>query len=429
MLGTLARYDFEWMRGCLGKAVRDSPLSFRVWRPITKLVKLSRSGDPNAGELRNWVRQLLRDSGELRKDSLYAGRSHDLELALAVPAEWSPAGADWAGDVLLSRARNEEATIRERGTAAMGLWQRAIEQGRDLEATEEDLRALITEFRDPESRPDAAAGLRWVAATLERVIDSGKPVCNGWPEVNDPWFRNVKQAAAELDHCGLPGHLVTGTKNLFLNMILQNAGAYRRHAVETAAVSGWSRQVAEALSFLLKNEQEEAWVRIRAEYALSILQRPNQWVEGDLEKACKVAYKNMQRDTPAGGKAPPRARITEVHMSLFAVGDCFGVPGAEEPAKRIRNNLSPILTEIAGTDALMLRRTARAAAYMLIVTAQPRENGEEDLSEVLLKKLSAHSDRVTQKLSSWALSFRFAPDGSIRPLLDAADHGDRHDAS
>ena len=68
-----------------------------------------------------WVRQLIGDSEELRKSSLYAGSSLDLELAITVPAAWSPPGDDWVGEALLTRARNGEATIRERGTAVMGL--------------------------------------------------------------------------------------------------------------------------------------------------------------------------------------------------------------------------------------------------------------------------------------------------------------------
>jgi hypothetical protein len=55
------------------------------------------------------------------------------------------------------------------------------------------------------------------------------------------------------------------------------------------------------------------------------------------------------------------------------------------------------------------------------MTAQPsRPNGPPDLSRVLLEKLSRHPDEVTAGLSRWALTFRFAGDGTIRPLLDAA---------
>jgi hypothetical protein len=106
---------------------------------------------------------------------------------------------------------------------------------------------------------------------------------------------------------------------------------------------------------------------------------------------------------------------------LFAVGDCFGVVGAEDRAASAREGLLPVLTALAdaeGTRAWDLRRAARAAAYVLTVTAQPRRGGEADRGEVLLRKLSTHPDEVTRRLSSWALSFRFAADGSIRPLIE-----------
>jgi len=425
LLGSLASFAFEPLKDWLDTAVRYSPLAFRVWRAITKLVKLRGDGG-HAEELMEWVQQLIGDSADLRARSLYPGRSLDLELALVVPAGWSPPGNDWVGDALRTRARDKDATIRERGTAAMGLWQRALEQDRSLSGAEDDLRKLIAEFRDPESRPDAAAGLRWVAATLEHVIDRQVAVCNDWPDVDEPWLRRVHQAADELGRLPIPEHLRTGTRNLFLNMILQNAGVYRRQATETVVTSGMTNPVARALGYLLRNEQEEAWLRIRAEFALGFLQRANRWVEGDLTRACLDAYTNLELAQLPEDQAPPRSRVTEVHASLFAVGDCFGVVGAEDRATSARERLRPVLTELAdaqGPRAWVLRRAARAAAYLLTVAAQPRRSGKADLSEVLLEKLSHHPDEVTARLSRWALSFRFAPDGSVRSLLDAAEHG------
>jgi hypothetical protein len=427
MLGSLASYAFELMKDELEMRVRYSPMSFRVWRAITKLVKLRESGEH--ADLRPWVRSLIRNSGELRKRSLYAGRALDLELAITVPAAWSPRGDDWVGDALRARARDSEATIRERGTAVMGLWQRALGEGRDVPQTEAELREMIAEFRDPGARPDAAAGLRWVAATLEHALDQGEPVCNDWPDVGEPWFRHVQQAADELDNFGIPDHLLAGMKSLFRHMILQNAGVHRRQALETLVASGWNQPIAQALSFLLSNEKEEAWLRIRAEFALGFLQRRNRFVEADLTRACQDAYRRLKLDDLADDEPPPRSRVTEMHASLFAVGDCFGAVGAEEFARSARETLRPVLTGLAGLEgnrALILRRAARASAYLLTVTAQPRNGGEKDLSEVLLGQLRSHPDEVTARLSRWALSFRFAPDGTIRPLLDAADSGD-HD--
>jgi hypothetical protein len=400
-------------------------MSFRVWRAVTKLVKLSQDGE-HADALKVWVRQLMRDAEGLRKDSLYAGRSLDLELAITVPAAWSPDRDDWIGQALLTRARNPEATIRERGTASMGLWQRALRDDRpSLKKTRDDLRELIAEFRDPESRRDAPAGLRWLAATLEHVIDKEMEVCNDWPDVDEDWFRNVSDAADELDHAGLPDHLLIGTKNLFKHMILQNAGVHRREAIETVVTSGWSAPVARALGSLLEKEQQEAWLRVRVEFALSFLQQHDATVESDLTRACEHAYAGLKLNQIPEDQAPPRSHVTEMHCSLFAVGDCFGAPDCEERARSARTTLAPILTRLAdahGDRALMLRRPARAAAYLLTVTAQPSHGGKPDLSRVLLEKLAGHPDPVTARLSGWALSFRFAPDGTVRPLLAAVEH-------
>jgi hypothetical protein len=101
------------------------------------------------------------------------------------------------------------------------------------------------------------------------------------------------------------------------------------------------------------------------------------------------------------------------------------VTGAEERARTARETLRSVLTKLAdmtGDRAKILRRAARAAAYVLTVTAQPSELGEKDLSQELLEKLSRHPDPVTAHLSQWTLSFRFAPDGTVRPLLAAAEH-------
>ena len=431
LLGMLASYAFEPMRDQLESQLRYSPMSFRIWRTITKLVKLGED-DKQAKALMPWVRRIIGDAEELRTRSLYAGRSLDLELAITVPASWSPPDSDWVGDALRARAQDNEATIRERGTAAMGLWQRALAEGhRDAMAkTEEELRGLIKMFRDPDARPDAAAGLRWLASTLEHAIDNREAVCNTWPDVRETWFRHVQDAAEDLDNAGIPAHLLTGTKTLFRQMILQNAGVYRRQAIETVVTSGWNAPVARALGTLLKNEKNEAWLRVRAEFALGYLQRPDMWTETALTRSCEQAYKNLKLNEIPHDDRPPRAHVTEMHASLFAVGDCFGVPGAEARARSAREKLQPILEDLAGMTgdrALILRRPARAAAYLLTVTAQPRTGDTIDLSQELLEQFSRHPDPVTARLSRWALSFRFAPDGAVRPFLAAAEHGTHDD--
>jgi hypothetical protein len=422
LLGSLASYAFEPMKQRLEHELRFNPLGFRVWPAITKLVKLSPPDGEYTAALRSWVKQLIRDSEDLRKTSLYAGRSLDLELAIVIPGAWSPPGADWAGTALLTRARNGEATLRERGTAALGLWQRAVrEQRPDIAGTEADLRQLIAEFREPGTRPDIASGLRWVAATLEDLITRRVAVCNEWPDIDEPWFQHVTSAANDLDDSEIPEHLRAGAKNLLQHMILQNAGVYRRQAIETVVTSGWNEPVANCLGRLLRSEQQEAWVRIRALFALGFLQSPSYSVEADLTSACQHAYRKLNT---AAGK-PVRADITEMHTALFAVGDCFGVPGAEERALTARDALSDVLVGLAEAEepqALMLRRAARAVAYLLTVTAQPQRGGVKDLSQELLERFSCHPDSVTAQLAKWALSCRFADDGSVRPMLAAIEY-------
>lgn len=423
LLGSLAGYAFELMREPLEYELRSTPLGFRVWRAITKLVKIS-GRSRYADDLRVWVRDLVGDAEDLRKRSLYAGRSLDLETAIIVPAEWSPPEDNWVQRALIARAWNKEATIRERGTAALGLWQRAMKDDPGGSGqTEADLRELIEEFKHGNSRPDAAGGLHWIAITLEDVIKRKVSVCNAWPDPGQPWFEHVRTAADQLDNSEIPVRLRTGTKNLFRHMILQNAGVYRRSAIETVVTSGWNGPVTRALGYLLKNEQSEPWLRVRAEFALGFLQRPDQHVEAILTGAVQQAYRKLRLEESADYQ-PPRSHITEVHSSLFAVGDCFGVAGAEGRAKTAREKLRPVLQSLANVDeprALSLRRAARAAAYLLVVTAQPRTGDAKDLSEELLGKLSRHPDEVTAGLAQWALNFRFTADGTVRPLLAAAD--------
>jgi hypothetical protein len=205
-------------------------------------------------------------------------------------------------------------------------------------------------------------------------------------------------------------------------MILQNAGVHRRQAIETVVTSGWTEPIARALGSLLRSEQNEAWLRIRAQFALSFLQRRDRWVEDQLVHACQQAYRKLRLNETPADAAPPRSHITEMHASLFAIGDCFGVEGAEERARSARHALRGVLTDLASLDgdrARILRRATRAAAYLLTFTAQPRTGQDKDLSETLLEKLADHPDEATAQLSQWALDFRFASDGTIRPLLEA----------
>ena len=435
LLGLLASYTPSTMMRLLEAELKYSPLGYRAWRAITKLVTLSEAGG-QTDALRPWIYRLLGESEALRTRSLHAGEALDMELAIAIPTAWSPPEDDWAARALLRRAWNPNATIRERGTAAMGLWQRAVDCGDRavLGKSKEDLAKLIDEFRRPDARPDAPAGLRWTAATLEHVIQTGDKVCNEWPSVKDPWLERVRHAADELSRPGMvPAHLMTGAKNLFLHMILQNSGVYRSQAIETVVASGLSLPIASALAVLLQEERNEAWVRIRAEAALGLLQRPHDGtVEEYLTDACWEAYEKVHVDKiPTDGsywaedsEVPQRQHVTELQVSIFAVADCFGVDGTQGRSREVRTRLHEILAALAQPEmprARILRRPARSAAYLLAVTAQSSDDGD-DLSLELLQKLRHHPDPVTKRFSEWALNFRFAPDGSVRPLLTAAEH-------
>src|ERR1700733_13929385 len=54
LLGMLASYAFEPLMDQLDSQLRNSPMAFRGWRAITKLVKLSQDGE-HAAALRTWV--------------------------------------------------------------------------------------------------------------------------------------------------------------------------------------------------------------------------------------------------------------------------------------------------------------------------------------------------------------------------------------
>ena len=122
--------------------------------------------------------------------------------------------------------------------------------------------------------------------------------------------------------------------------------------------SGLAEPMARALGTLLRTEQSEAWLRIRAQFALGFLQRRDVSVETDLTHACEHAYANLIQ----GEKRPdgvPRSHVTEMHASPFAVGDCFGGAGVERRARSARERLRPLLTDLAeaqGNRARVLRR-------------------------------------------------------------------------
>ena len=110
MLGTLGSHAFSIMQPSLEYALRR-PLGFRVWRALTQLIVLNKPGNRYSPDLASWVEGLLSDAEALRDKSLYPGRSLDLELAISIPSDWSPASNDWAGNALRTRAANRSATV------------------------------------------------------------------------------------------------------------------------------------------------------------------------------------------------------------------------------------------------------------------------------------------------------------------------------
>ncbi|MEV0226289.1 hypothetical protein [Streptomyces sp. NPDC050704] len=437
LLGALTKwaYDGELVL-LIEKDLRDSPLGFRLWRAVTKLVHLCGDTAPNS-ELRRWVTDLLENCEQLRGRSSYPGRSLDLELAIAIPHRWSshddPDG-DWVRALLLARAEDTTATLRERGTAALGLWQRTLTnnprhrddavEGERVQEVEARLRELVTQFRHPEARKDAAAGMRWVAMTLESVLDAKVPVCNQWPEpdaAEDPWFQVVQDAANSLDSRGIPAQILRPTKVLFLHVLLQNAGVQRRQAIDTLLAGGWARPVIKALAQVLRNERTESWLRIRVLFAIGYLQCRDSSVATILTKACKDAHLKLQGD-------PTRAQITEMHAVLFAIGDCFGAGfGARDlnQLTSVREEIAPILAELVDSDRLKTDErflpVARALVYLLTFIAQNRRGEAKDLSEQLLLSLREHPDKLTRDYCEWVLRFRFSEDGTVQSLLHAAD--------
>lgn len=415
VLGTLGGYEFDIVKDQLEYALKQ-PLGFRVWRVITSLVMLSRRAS-HTPRLRQWVKKQLSGAEELREKSLYPGRSLDLELAIRIPLEWSPLEDDWASAALLARASNPRATVQERGTAAMGLWERAITNPNlDAECVAADLAPLIEQFESAAMRQDVYPGMRWVAATLKHVITNNVGVCNSWPEIDEPWMQNVDRAVGQLED-RIPPEILPATKTLFRHSLLQNAGVYRRQAIEALVAGGWTGPVARALERFLELERTESWLRIRALFALGFLQHRDRSVQDSLAVACHHAYSNLRKEEPT------RAQVAEMHSALFAVGDCFGAAGVpEQDVRQVRRSVQEVLENLINgqltTDQSMFT-VSRASAYLLTFMILPRGQRDEDLAEVLLRELSNHPDETTRELSRWALTNRIDENGAVKPLVHA----------
>jgi hypothetical protein len=415
VLGALGRYAFDIVKESLDYAF-SHPLGFRIWRVVTTLVMLNKGAGRPLG-LESWAEQLLMEAGNLRARSVYPARSLDLELAISVPSGWSPSGHDWAGEALIARAANPDASIRERGTAISGLWHRAMAyEASERQSSVARLKTLLAEF-ESSAESDVHHGVRWTAATLRYAIEHEVGVCNEWPHVTESWMQHVNEATRYLERQVIPPDVLPGTVTLFRHSLLQNAGVYRRQAVEALVAGGWTGAVARALERFLELETEQPWIRIRALFALGFLQHRDAGVENCLSDSCHHAYSNLKVDQPT------RAQVAEMHAALFAVGDCFGATQAsEENVRRMRESIRGILAKLISnrlTERDNLYPISRACAYLLAFMILPREGHAEDLAEKLLKELSKHPDKVTRHLSRWALQNRFDEDGGVRRLIHA----------
>jgi hypothetical protein len=421
LLGSLARFAFEITLERLEASLRGSPLGFRTWRSLTKLMLLSRN-ERDAfidGGLRARLSALMSEANRMRAKSIYPGRSLDLELAISVPPGWL--GANFVTKMLMARAQDPGVTLRERATAAHGLWERAVEHHQQNEPHfQEQMGALLRSFKESEAdRPDIVNGLRWAVTTIEHVMHRNIPVCNDWPKVDEPWIEPITEAADLLEQDNLPDRIRVGTRQLFLHILLQNAGVQRRKAIDTLTAGGWVEPVVRALASVLRDERTEGWIRVRGVFALGFMQHRSATSTQALITACQEAYQRVIQ-----APEPSKSDINELHAAIFAIGDAFGALGGEKQARAVRDELEPVLTSLVEDGRLHqpgMHQVARAIVYTLTFTAQHRTGAEqEDLAQRLLKLLATHPDDVTARFSAWALRFRFGPEGEIRPILFAA---------
>ena len=418
LLGSLAGYAFDVVKDSLDTALRERPLGFRVWRAVTTVVRLTQERPSPA--LIEWVRERLEAAEELRKDSLFPARSLDVELAIAIPQDWSSPGDDWVEKVLRTRARNEDASVRERGTAALGLWERAVERhGPKRAASEyaEELNSLINDFRaEADNKGEDALGLKWVADTLEHNLATKQKISTDWPQSGEVCLQVVQEA---VDHLGtyyepIATRVQAPTKTLIQHAVLQNEGVHRRHVIDALAAGGWTSPVTRILNRILNDDRTEAWLRCRALFAMGFVQDRSDEVAGMLQRACRNAIKSLTDDL----KNPKvsRGKVSEVHTALFAIGDCFGVAEAKDQATALRTEfdqdeaLLSLLTE--SKKKVELYPVSRAAAYLVTVTAQDQDGS----SQRLLREMgSNHRDSTTKRLCEWALK-RFDETGNVRPI-------------
>jgi hypothetical protein len=403
ILGGMGSYAFPDVRDVLERALRHGPLGFRVWRALTAIVHATASSRPPrpSDEFAAWLQRQLADSLTLRQNSLYPARSLDLELAIAVPPSWMKGGADWADEVLRERMAGRSFTPRERGTAASGLWQRALSRGpTSVASARRELHDAVAAFRVDAAQSRGGAELRWIADTLEHLVDQGMEVGNAWPPSHERCLKVVQDIARAVT---VPDIIRESTATLFEHALLQNAGVYRRRAIDALRVGGWAGEVARALGEVLRHDDAEPWLRCRVLFALGLLQERGETVQLTLRQA----YDRARRQLEAGTST--QDAVAELHATVFAIGDCFGLRGAQSEAKAMWTAVSPSLRVLATQSKAELVPVARAAAYTAAVTEQAQDR--------LLRNLADHhSDGVTRRVATWGLE-------RVLPRPDARTRG------
>jgi hypothetical protein len=421
-LGSLSRFEFSEVSRLLEEALR-SPLGFRMWRAITAIVAAVRDHKETDAKLvrdvREWVKNQLDLCERLREYSLYPARSLDLELAIAVPAQWSnPDTHDWAGDVLRTRARDKRATLRERGTAAFGLWERAIRSKDEewIEAARIELSHLTEAFlQEADERP----GISWVANVLRENVHQKRAILTDWPDLEEPAQKLVAAAADQLTD--VPARIRGATGKLVEHAVLKNAGVYRRRAIDTLRAGGFGVSAARALGAVLRRgAAAPSWLRVRVLFAIGFLQERGPDVQEALRSACTSAWNDLQKVSPADGHRY-WVRAIELHAAIFAIGDCFGDPAAKNEAEAVRATIDDLLTsliaEVKNDDAGHLTSIGRAIAYLVGSTAHVNVGS----SRRLLTELAGMRDKMTSTLGAWGL--QRLGDSDTDPVLPAHSVG------
>jgi hypothetical protein len=442
VIGALARHRqvFEGVRGqhgardTLRDTLAESPLGFRVWRAITSVVQaVANAGEPLTphDSIGGWVKARLQsDSETLRKRSLYPARSLDLELAIAVPIVWTT-GRDWATEILERRAHDPKVNLRERGTAAMGIWERALSYSEPLRSTKKmeataEITKVIGELEqegmgnDPRPFDSAPPGGReWLISTLRHLIAQDQKVAQTWPDdaKKHPCVRVVAAGSARLRvDPSVPDAVKAATVFLFDQALLQNAGVYRRKAIDTLRGAGLAGATARALISIL-DRADEPWLRCRALFALGFLQDRDDSVQTALKDAVLKALSSTEQHIAHGSLT--RDVISELHAAIFAIGDCYGSAGQERYARYMRGQIDePLWKFVNQHQEEEFFPVSRAAAYLLTVT--PQLDDQNDDRKLLRQLEQTHPDAVTKQACAWALSMRFATDSegkdAVRPL-------------